>query len=94
MNSYQADFLHAITSYATFHRPGNGAFLYNCDLHCGEQNAVGFDNITVGSTIMRDALTAWWNADVSAPSGDHTYVESCTLKGPSACNPTCPARTL
>ena len=99
MNQYQANFRAAITTIATFQKRGNGAPLYNCDQHCAEQESTGFNGITVpaGSasggklTLMQQALTAWWNvgADAPEPAEQHTYIERCTLAGPTPCNPTC-----
>lgn len=96
--AYQKDFYAAISSYSTFGRKGNGAFLYNCVLHCGEQNSNGFNSITVeplgggAKTLMQAALTTWWNS-ADEPAASHTYVETCSLTGPEGCNPTCPSNT-
>eukprot|EP00041_Stephanoeca_diplocostata_P002866 m.30099 g.30099 ORF g.30099 m.30099 type:complete len:516 (-) comp13831_c0_seq2:137-1684(-) len=95
MQQYQQDFYNTISRRftQTFTKTGNGAFLYNCGLHCGEQDATGFNHITVQDTVMQAALSRWWSSD-NDPAKQHTYIESCTLQGPAACNPTCPARTL
>jgi hypothetical protein len=106
MKQYQADFHSNITAIPTFSSVGNGAFVYNCDLHCGEQNADGFNQIAVplvgggsessstGRTVMQAALTAWWESDGTDPAAAHTYIEPCILQGAKACNPTCPASTV
>lgn len=49
MNQYQSDFHSVITNTATFKKDGNGAFLYNCDQHCAEQDSTGFNQITVAA---------------------------------------------
>jgi hypothetical protein len=123
MKQYQTDFRSTITNISTFNVVGNGAFLYNCDLHCGEQDSSGFNMIAVPrlaaaggggggggrhrkrinwsepewgarGIVMQAALSAWWESDGSEPALQHTYVEQCTLQGPHACNPTCPAHTM
>jgi len=108
MIQYQKDFYNTLVGFETFHKSGNGAFVQNCVLHCGEQNANGFNQIAVAKgngdgngghkqdekTVMQQALTLWWESDSSEPAAAHTYVESCMLTGSTPCNPTCPSGTL
>lgn len=96
MKHYQQSFRATITSIGTLSAPGNGGFLYNCDVHCGEQDSNGFNKFAVprmngaadARTVMQVALSAWWASDESVAE-EHTYIEPCTLVGPRPCNPTC-----
>lgn len=100
INQYQKDFWTTISQYDTFKRHGNGAFLYNCVLHCGEQDYDGFNQISAAKhiggdqrTLMQQALSTWWDSD-NEPAENHVYLEGCALTGPRSCNPTCPSGTL
>ena len=59
LDSYQHDFFTAISGFGTYRKAGNGAFLYNCILHCGEQDTDGFNQIALpGSTPATATATA------------------------------------
>lgn len=98
IQQYQRDFHTAIAGYGTFSKRGNGAFLDNCVLHCGEQDYPGFNGIALrpaggsSATVMQQALTAWWESE-GEPASAHTYVETCTVTAAGHCNPTCPGGT-
>eukprot|EP00912_Choanoflagellata_sp_UC4_P000050 UC4_evm2s34 len=92
---YQQDFRRTITSIKTLFKPGNGAFLDNCMIHCGEQDSTGFNNFAVpladggDRIVMRDALSKWWNATEGDLAENHIYIENCEIQGPQPCNPSC-----
>ena len=94
MRRYQTDFFSAIASSSTFTRRGNGAFLHNCVIHCGEQTEKGFNGYMVEGKLMQKALSQWWEAPKTDLSAQHSYVENCSLNEapPRHCNPTCGPR--
>ena len=93
MKDYQQSFRTTITSIGTLSAPGNGGFLYNCEVHCGEQSSDGFNKFAVprmngGDERTLTAADAWWASDESAAGRTHIY-RTVHSDGAHPCNPTC-----
>eukprot|EP00462_Mataza_sp_D1_P017136 CAMPEP_0175152716 /NCGR_PEP_ID=MMETSP0087-20121206/19284_1 /TAXON_ID=136419 /ORGANISM="Unknown Unknown, Strain D1" /LENGTH=449 /DNA_ID=CAMNT_0016439211 /DNA_START=148 /DNA_END=1497 /DNA_ORIENTATION=+ len=94
MNHYMQDFgaiMQTSEASATYHRPGNGAFIHSCHTHC-EAQSDDFFTFAVNGVTMQQAVSKWWTSDGTDPSSDHSYTP-CYYKdgpqGPRKCNPTC-----
>eukprot|EP00854_Cymbomonas_tetramitiformis_P007035 gene7035-8391_t len=57
---WEHSFLEALTAPATYHKPGNGAFIYSCYTHCAGSQSL-FNSIEVDGVTMQAAVSAWWN---------------------------------
>ena len=90
LNGYLSDFLTDMQASSKFSKAGEGGFIESCLEHCGAQNAPGFDDYTIKSVKMQDALTKWWNSDGTDPANTHWYLP-CKLNSaaPHQCNPSC-----
>jgi hypothetical protein len=89
MNQYIDDYVTALNATATFHAPGNGAFIHSCHDHC-DGIAGGWPNFKIDGQSMGEVGRAWWESD-SESAAKHTklpcrYHEDST---PRQCNPTC-----
>ena len=92
VNNYIDSFMAAMQAAPTFTKPGNGAFIHSCDVHCEAQSSHYYSGIEVDGVRMRDALAKWWHDPVTTPASNHTYLP-CHLKegdvSDRRCNPTC-----
>mmetsp|Transcript_32436 Transcript_32436/g.103052 ORF Transcript_32436/g.103052 Transcript_32436/m.103052 type:complete len:509 (+) Transcript_32436:71-1597(+) len=92
MNAYMDYFNQIITSFPTFRKPGNGAFIYGCFNHDAEMSSLDYTSYQVDGVPMRDALSSWWGSWRSKGKGKHTYVEGGRYMYPASvtdANPTC-----
>ena len=91
-NNYADNFMAAMWEAPTFTKPGNGAFIHSCHLHC-EASSGFYDQIAVNGVVMKDAVYKWWHSAVDTPALNNTYLP-CHLKTGTVtnrkCNPTCP----
>eukprot|EP01063_Lacrimia_lanifica_P010154 TRINITY_DN16901_c0_g1_i1.p1 TRINITY_DN16901_c0_g1~~TRINITY_DN16901_c0_g1_i1.p1 ORF type:complete len:468 (+),score=103.24 TRINITY_DN16901_c0_g1_i1:114-1406(+) len=73
-------------------RPGHGAFIHSCHLHCAARHAE-YHTVTVAGATTQQALTRWWEAPADAPAAAHLYTPCRYLEGDvpdRRCNPSCP----
>lgn len=60
MAAYQVSFFRTISGIATLKKEGNGAFLDNCVVHCGEQDCAGFNGFAVagpsGNAVLMEVI--------------------------------------
>eukprot|EP00754_Rhynchopus_humris_P014953 Rhum_TRINITY_DN14421_c0_g1::Rhum_TRINITY_DN14421_c0_g1_i5::g.88020::m.88020/K19882/NOTUM; O-palmitoleoyl-L-serine hydrolase len=96
VNSYIDSFMASMRAAPTFTKPGNGAFIHSCHLHC-ESETRAFSRIEIDGVRMRDALALWWRDPVTSPAANHTYLP-CHLKegdvSDRRCNSSCPSDSL
>lgn len=91
---WREGFLDAIQRSPTFTRPGNGAFLHTCHIHCSglfDETPDSYHLIRIGNVSIQQAIRQWWAADPKQPAAGNTFLP-CTWhdsEGSPQCNPTC-----
>jgi hypothetical protein len=93
MNRYIVDFVATLNNTATFHAPGNGAFIHSCHDHC-DGIAGGWPNFKIGGQSMAEVGRSWWETDGTDSAAKHTRLP-CRYHEeglPRRCNPTCPVK--
>ncbi len=84
LTQYALDMVFALTSSPTWHRSGNGGFLYSCFTHCAEENAEEWESIAVAGVTMQHAFSKFY-------FGAEMRLVDCFLSDTVDCNPSCPS---
>ena len=85
----------------TYSKPGNGAFMHSCYIHCASLADHGglvaptckdcWNSLAVGGVSIQQAVHSWWNSSTATPAAHNVHVP-CSWSNTTnlrQCNPTC-----